>query len=163
MLHSGERQVAAELSGIRRDHRARYEWAARRLPPGSRVLDLACGVGYGARILAEADHLVLGVDRDPETIAFANRHYGHPRARFAVGNAIAPIIEPGFGAAVSFETIEHLADPLPMLAALRRAEIPLLLASVPNEETFPFQGYSFHHRHYSRADFAELLPARVTP
>ena len=49
-LHSGERQVSDTLEGIRADHRARYEWAAGRLA-GKKVVDAACGVGYGAKIL----------------------------------------------------------------------------------------------------------------
>lgn len=68
-LRNGERQVAPDVSGIRRDHVARYEFVAGRLVPGSRVLDLACGVGYGAHILAKAGHKVIAVDASPEAIA----------------------------------------------------------------------------------------------
>jgi predicted TPR repeat methyltransferase len=39
-------------------------WLARSLPPGSRVLDLGCGTGLpSARQLADAGHLVTGVDQ----------------------------------------------------------------------------------------------------
>jgi hypothetical protein len=51
-MRDGERQVAPTLEGIRRDHVARYEWAARRLK--GRVLDACCGIGYGTQILAKA-------------------------------------------------------------------------------------------------------------
>lgn len=164
-LGNGERQVAPGLSGIRRDHVARYEWAARVLKPGSNVIDVACGVGYGAHILAAAGHIVLAIDRDDEAIAYAKQHYAHPNIRFVAGTAEKLAVgRETFDAAVSFETIEHLASPEVLLGAFRAAKIPLLLASVPNETVFPFrceanrfQGWAHHHRHYTRGQFGSLL------
>ncbi len=46
------------------------EWVrrwARLVRPGGRVLDVACGGGRHARLLAELGYRVLGVDRDPGT------------------------------------------------------------------------------------------------
>jgi len=65
-MQEGERQVAPQLNGIRRDHVERYLWAARQLGASCRVVDFACGIGYGAKILAEAGHQVVGFDRDAE-------------------------------------------------------------------------------------------------
>jgi hypothetical protein len=158
VLHSGERQVAPNLSGIRRDHLARYEWAARMLPQGSRVLDVACGVGYGAFILARAGHIVTAVDNDAEAIAYAGEHYDHPNITRVQCDATALSFPAGveFDAAVCFETIEHLAEPMLLLRSLR-AHVKVLLASVPNETHFPYKGYTFHHRHYTKAEFEALL------
>ena len=60
----------AKLAG---PHLARYLWAGE-LVAGRRVLDVACGSGYGAVLLrhAGARH-VLGVDRDPAAIERADR------------------------------------------------------------------------------------------
>lgn len=156
MLESGERQVATDVSGIRRDHRARYEWAARLIKSGSRVLDLACGIGYGARILAEAGHSVTAVDCDEETIAFARQHYAHANVTYVCDDALTFAPSQKYDAVISFETIEHIADPLPLLRKLRDAA-PLLIASVPNEDKFPFRNYAFHHRHYRPYEFKELV------
>jgi hypothetical protein len=158
-MQEGERQVAPTLAGIRRDHVARYQWAAARLPAGSRVVDLACGVGYGSRILAEAGHLVLGIDQDAAAIDYAWQHYSHRRANFLPGDAGALSPRPrraDFSAAVCFETIEHVADPAPLLRTLHEAA-PLLIASVPNENVLPYRGYEFHHRHYTPGQFQALL------
>lgn len=160
-LNSGERQVAPKVEGIRADHVARYRWAASVLKPGSTVLDIGCGIGYGARILAEAGLKVYAVDVDRETIAYACEHYAHQNIQF-VACDVAGLDLPAADAAVCFEMIEHVADPLPMLRQLR-GKVITLLASVPNEEAMPFRGpghergYAFHHRHYTREQFERLL------
>lgn len=154
-LNDGERQVAPTPEGIRRDHTARYEFAARALPPGSRVIDLACGVGYGARILAEAGHTVLAVDKDKEAIAYAQEHYQHPRVTHLAA-AAGQFSMLQYDAAVCFETLEHLEDPENLLEEFSAKRL-LLIASVPNEEKFPYRNYTFHHRHYTRKEFGELL------
>lgn len=158
MLDSGERQVAPSIDGIRQDHVARYAWAKRHLAPKSRVLDVACGVGYGAWFLANAGHFVTAIDRDAEAIAYAKEHYDHPNIVWHCQDVdwLGGYDESAFHAVTCFETIEHLADPLPMLRDLRRLA-PRLLASVPNETHFPFRNYKFHHRHYTEQQFADLL------
>lgn len=155
MLRSGERQVATRREDIRADHVARYEWAAKTLPPNSYVIDAGCGIGYGAQILAEAGHKVFAIDVSIDTIVFARQHFDHPNIEWQPA-AIQGIYLPKADAVVCFEMIEHVADPGPILAEFRKAA-PRLLASVPNEEVFPWKGYAFHHRHYSKMDFEMLL------
>lgn len=156
MLESGERQVAPTVEGIRRDHVARYEWAAKRINQG-RAIDLACGIGYGTQILAKAGIKATGIDIDAEAIAYAEKHYQHKRAAFQQGDAERLTADLGkFDAAISFETIEHIEDPRPLLRALRESA-PTLIASVPNEEVFPWANYAFHFRHYTPKQFEDLL------
>lgn len=158
-LRNGERQVAPDVSGIRRDHVARYEFVAGRLAPFSHILDLACGVGYGAYILAKAGHTVTAVDASPEAIAYAREHYAHLGIKYvcATAETFAPRDNQRLDAVVSFETIEHLADPVSFLAKWA-AHARTLYASVPNETVFPHRGrVKFHHRHYTRAEFNGLL------
>jgi len=156
MLKSGERQVATRREDVREDHTARYDWAAKTLAPNSYVIDLGCGIGYGAKILADAGHRVFAIDTDVETIAHAQAHFAHENIEFLAAPAEA-IYLPKADAAVCFEVIEHLADPLPVLAKLCEAA-PILLASVPNEDVFPWRPeYAFHHRHYRQGEFRRLL------
>jgi hypothetical protein len=58
--------------------------------------------------------------------------------------------------------LTHLAEPLPVLQELAQAA-PVLLASVPNEDVFPWRPeYVFHHRHYTPGDFGGCSPKRVS-
>lgn len=158
-LLSGERQVAPTREGVRRDHVGRYRWAAERLLGiAHRVVDVACGVGYGTQLLAQRGFEVHGLDRDREALAYAREHYAHKNAFYRVVDAekVAPIGD--MDAAVCFETIEHIKDPEPMLRALAEST-DFLLASVPNEAVFPWKNYAFHYRHYTKDDFESLLNA----
>lgn len=163
-LLSGERQVTPNISEIRADHRNRYRWVRdNHIAPGDIVADFACGVGYGTRLLADMASGVYGFDIDDETLEYARANYAHPHIAFikADGNCPEPIVgETPYHLAVSFETIEHIQDPRPLLKALRSA--PRLIASVPNESVMPWQREdgattAFHFRHYTKTEFAELL------
>lgn len=161
MMKFGERQVAPTTAGIRRDHVARYQWAAKMLPAESRVIDFACGVGYGTRILADAGHKARGYDKDNEALSYAEHHYHGAGTLFLTEDGADPNPLPSVDAAVCFETIEHIEDPRPLLRALRQAA-PQLLASVPNETAFPYSPApgvttAYHFRHYTKAQFKNLL------
>lgn len=155
-MKHGERQVAPTLDGIRRDHAARYEWVAKHLKPESRVIDFACGVGYGAKILANAGHRVFAYDRDAEAVQYAETNYAHSAITYRIADANCPPRFQSCDAAVCFETIEHLKRPEILLSSLSQA-VPTLYASVPNEDEFPYMGYIHHYRHYRRAECDELL------
>ncbi len=155
-MNPGERQVAPARDGIRRDHVARYEFAAAQLA-GQRVLDAGCGVGYGSRILAESGCAVRAWDVDAEAIAYARDHYAHDKIEFLSLSAEAlPATGGQYDAAVCFEVIEHLWDPSRLLRHLHQSA-PVLLASVPNEEVFPYRNHAFHYRHYTSGEFQTLL------
>lgn len=160
-LHSGERQVTTEINEIRADHVARYEFVAGLLEPGDTVIDFACGIGYGSQIMSSVAQAVRGYDIDRETVEYAIQHYSNGATRFDVRNGEAPGDLPESDWGVSFETIEHIQDPRPLLLALRQS-CQRLVASVPNESVMPWQRAdgsttAFHFRHYTKAEFGELL------
>lgn len=162
MIVTGERQVAKDIRGIRRDHVARYEWAAKQLLShrvGSPILDLACGVGYGTQLLGKSGFEVYGVDQSSESIDYARHHYAHSNVaylRMSAENILDHSNDSAFGAVVCFEMIEHIENPLPILKALHQ-RTKRLLCSVPNQEVFPYIGQAFHFRHYTPGEFHQLL------
>jgi len=155
-MNYGERQVAPTLDGIRADHVARYRWAATHLPPGQTVIDIGCGVGYGSKILADEGFDVHAYDKENEAHDYACANYNAPNIWRYVADVSQAIPFADADAAVAFEIIEHLANPHPLLRHLAEL-VPTLLASVPNETVFPYANHAFHHRHYTRAQFEELL------
>jgi 2-polyprenyl-3-methyl-5-hydroxy-6-metoxy-1,4-benzoquinol methylase len=137
----------------------RYQLAARYA--SGRVLDAACGCGYGSKILMEAAQLVVGVDSSYEAIKWADEHFHGPY--FIQGKIEDEPWSGKFETVVSFETIEHIQDPREALQAMRRACVGTLLASVPNEERYPFDPAKYekdespHFRHYTPNGFENLL------
>lgn len=101
-----------------------------------RVLDLACGVGYGSFILrAHGAAEVLGVDLEPEAIRYAREHYCLPRLEFAQDDAhTCRFGDRSFDVMTSFETIEHLPQPREFLRNAAQLLVPggRLLVSAPN-------------------------------
>ncbi len=146
-------------------HLERYEFAARAARSG-RLLDLACGAGYGTRLLADrrADlRELVGVDVDAAAVDYAHRRYRGDLARLRYENADALRFEDagGFDTIVSLETIEHLpTPPAAFLARLRGLLRPggVLVVSAP---TTPSVDLNPHHRHdFSPRSFRALFRAQ---
>ncbi|MDO8541033.1 MAG: methyltransferase domain-containing protein [Opitutaceae bacterium] len=116
-------------------HVQRYAFATDRIV-GRRVLDLACGVGYGSYILAQgAGREVTGVDLSVEAVAYGRKHYQRPGLRIETGDALQwGAGEEVFDTVVSFETIEHLPDPAAFAVRLAAHVRPggRLIISAPN-------------------------------
>ena len=124
---TGERFVPGVAGEIAHEHWHRYAFA-RRFLGGKRVLDVACGEGYGSAWLAAVAQHVVGVDIDPAAIAHARAKYAScGNLRFEQGSATAlQLPERSIDVVVSFETIEHLAgeDQPRMLAECARVLRP---------------------------------------
>ncbi len=92
-----------------RRHEVVYEWVAARVA-GLRVVDMACGEGYGSQILARNGAAsVVGVDANPEAHDHARLRYTAPNLRFA-RDMVQTFDEP-CDAVVFLQTIEHVEDP----------------------------------------------------
>ena len=156
------RQVAPTLDGIREDHVERYRWAAGVLADqqGRTVLDLGCGVGYGAYLMAvEAGAKVAAVDRDRVAIEYAREHYAHDGVTF-YHRDIQDLSTGQLEMITAFEIIEHTPAALEVLALL---PVKVLVGSVPNELENPFvegRGNPEHYRHFTPGQITgELLKA----
>lgn len=125
----------AVSSHLVREHIKRYNFAAPQVT-GLKVLDLACGSGYGSFILAQEASEVLGMDLEAEAIAYCKLNHRRDNLTYQVGDAqnLGTISDNAFDAVVSFETIEHLPDYRAYLSEVRRVLRPagLFFVSTPD-------------------------------
>lgn len=163
MEFTGERMVP-EKADVRTfwEHIYRYRFALQ-FVRGRRVLDIACGEGYGAAALQQAGAASLtGVDVSAETCAHAARRYG---INTVVGDAQKiPLKDAAVDVVVSFETIEHLPHPELFLDECVRVLAPggKLIVSTPNREVYDALAPNnpYHFKEMNEAEFVALLKAR---
>jgi 2-polyprenyl-3-methyl-5-hydroxy-6-metoxy-1,4-benzoquinol methylase len=159
---TGERtlpDVPAENYWFRR-HLAVYEWIAARCS-GLDVVDMACGEGYGADVLARRAARVTGVDANPEAHEHARLKYTRPGVRL-VRDMVETYSEP-CDAVVFLQTIEHVQQPREVLLRFRDMLRPggVAYVSTPNLLTIappgsPKSGNPWHLREYRAEDFRAL-------
>ncbi len=97
------------------------DWA---LPPGTRVLDVACGPGRFLDDAASLGLAVVGIDGSPSMLQVARTHLGE-RAALVRGDAmVLPFASGSFDLVNCSGLIEYLPEPGPMLRELRRVVRP---------------------------------------
>ena len=162
---TGERtlpDVPAENYWFQR-HLVVYEWIAARVG-GERVVDMACGEGYGSDVLAGSAASVVGVDANPEAHEHARLRYVRPNLRFE-RDLVETFAEP-CDAVVFLQTIEHVADPGAILEHFKSmlASPGVAYVSTPNLLTLAPPGAEksenpWHLKEYRAAEFGELCRA----
>ncbi|KON87554.1 SAM-dependent methyltransferase [Sporosarcina globispora] len=116
--NTGERIIPEEMpitNGMLLEHLARYYFSL--YYAEGRVLDIACGTGYGSKIMAKAKKAeikeIIAVDLDEETLKYARQHHYHPLVKYVNANAEDETLPDQLGifdVITSFETLEHLAS-----------------------------------------------------
>jgi len=154
------------------EHVQRYEFAARRMRPGARVLDAGCGVGYGAAHLADRGAgSVVAVDLSDDAIRIARARFGRDGIHWVQDDchsleraaAYAP-----FDLVCNLENLEHLAHPERFLARVVALLAPdgWLVTSTPEQAGVNrLRGVRpgapsvnrFHAREYTEGEFRALL------
>jgi O-antigen biosynthesis protein len=119
---------------------------------GKRVLDLACGEGYGASLLAQTAHWVVGADIEATTLAHASVHHACSNIRYLKMNADHwPFLPASFDLIVSFETIEHLRSQGAFLRSVKEAITGrgMLILSTPRADgtSGDASGHNPYHQH----------------
>jgi SAM-dependent methyltransferase len=147
-------------------HLVVYEWIARWVG-GLKVVDMACGEGYGSDVLARHAAEVVGVDANPEAHEHARLRYRRDNLRF-VREMVETFAEP-CDAVVFLQTIEHVQDPNAVLARFRDLVAPAGAAfvSTPNVLTLAppgaeRSGNPWHVKEYRAPEFRELCEAHFT-
>jgi len=161
-----------------RRHLVVYEWIAERVA-GERVIDMACGEGYGSDVLARRAASVVGVDANPEAHEHARLRYRRENLRFA-RELVETFSEPA-DAVVFLQTIEHLSEPATALerfraltagepgaaGAQRGAGAGTVFVSTPNVLTLAPNGAErsgnpWHVHEYRADEFARLCRSRFS-
>jgi 2-polyprenyl-3-methyl-5-hydroxy-6-metoxy-1,4-benzoquinol methylase len=139
-------------------HLVVYEWIRRRVG-GLRVVDMACGEGYGSDVLSRSAASVVGVDANPEAHEHAKARYTRPGLRFE-RDMIQTFAEP-CDAIVFLQTIEHVPEPGELLEHFKRiGEVAYI--STPNVLTLAPKGAErsgnpWHVHEYRAEEFRALL------
>jgi SAM-dependent methyltransferase len=145
-----------------RRHLAVYEWIGARVL-GRRVLDMACGEGYGSEVLSRTSAAVVGVDANPQAHEHARLRYQRENLSFERG-LVETFGTPGsFDAVVFLQTIEHVQDPAAVLGHFRELLTPggVAYITTPNLLTLAPTGAEksdnpWHLKEYRADEFAAL-------
>jgi len=145
-------------------HLVVYRWIAERVR-GRRVVDLACGEGYGSAELARTAASVVGVDANPEA-------FEHAQAKYRQVTFERNMIELWTGdvdCVVFLQTIEHVPDPDGVLEHIRELIGPdgVAYISTPNVLTLAPKGEErsgnpWHVREYRPHEYRDLCSRHFT-
>ena len=149
-MNRTERMDALDTTGIfppdrQAFHRARYEFA---LPyvTNLEVADIACGLGYGCRILKQGGaKTVVGIDSCKDAVDYARAIHQPAGVRFECADATRTALPSlSMEMITCFETIEHVPNTTELLSEFARILKPpgQLIISSPND-----WGLTQHHCH----------------
>lgn len=135
------------------EHLRRYA-AIRRFCYG-KVLDFASGCGYGSYILSANPDVdaVVGVDKDPQAISWAQTEYGNEKISFNCVDIES--VNDKFDTLVSLEAIEHFSDTSLISRLAERCNIDNVIISYPNKKSTHFN--PFHEHDFSANQIVKLM------
>jgi SAM-dependent methyltransferase len=160
VIEADERLHNDPTSELWGEHRARYRFASQ-FADGARVLDVACGAGFGMQMLRAAGGCVLGIDLD--TSALSEARHVDPTSRLVRADAARlPLPDVCVDLVTSFETVEHVADAAALVRELQRVlrSGGRLVLSTPNRAFGPPElhtGNPFHVREFTAPELRDLL------
>lgn len=144
---------------------ARYSMV-RTLAKGKRVLDVACGEGYGSYLMAKywGAAQVTAVDISSEAIEAARHNFAADNITYevmAAGDLSQKFALGSFDLVISLETIEHLDNPEQFLHEIKKVctDDATIIISCPNDPAHYQDGQHsnpFHTRTYSAQQFFDM-------
>ncbi|HET7656809.1 MAG TPA: class I SAM-dependent methyltransferase [Bacillales bacterium] len=166
--NTGERiipDLMKPVNGMLLEHIARYYFSTPYIK--GRVLDISCGTGYGAQMVAKVCkkevERVVAVDNQPDVLEYARGRYHHPLIEWVEADALAPDLPERLGTfdtILSFETIEHLQDDKLFINHLQRMLNPggtLILSTPFGSGRGKPTNEPFHVHQLTQDEFADLF------
>ena len=156
----GEAQSADELA-IATLHIHSYAMVAELAGPGSRVLDVGFGEGFGSEAFHDAGTEYLGIELDPAVVDHANERYG-PYFHVYDGSTI-PFPDGAFDLVVMLQVIALVPEPAVVLREIARVLGPggQAVISTPNRIYRLADGQRPWNRHHYREYTADTLRSEL--
>ncbi|WP_117169972.1 class I SAM-dependent methyltransferase [Paraliobacillus sediminis] len=165
---TGERVILEKMkitNDLLIEHVARYHFALFFIK--GRVLDFACGTGFGTHIIAKKlkNEIteVIGLDISTDALEYAKHHYYHPKSSFFQADVTdSSLIERygEFDTIVSFETLEHIEAEENFLSNVYKLLKPggkLILSTPFGEGRDKPCGSPFHVHQLTPEEFEQLF------
>lgn len=120
-----------------------------------KVIDIACGVGYGSYLVSKNPDVtkVVGYDRAEKAIVQAKNNFLTEKTDFILGDPTT--IQGKFDFLMCLETIEHLPNPTVLKELVDRCEINEIVISFPNKKTTHYN--KFHLWDITQEDILRLF------
>jgi len=139
-------------------HRTAYRFV-RPFAAGRRVVEIGCGMGFGAKLLSEVAAEVLAIDSSASAIAAVRQSLDAANVTVRVGDAMT--LSPDdmrCDLLVALQVIEHLPAPETFAAMAAEATRPrgLCILSTPNALLSVGEN-PYHVREYTAPEFEALL------
>src|SRR5688572_23211379 len=86
---------------------SRYKFAAKMGSKNRSILELGCGEGIGATLLAESGASYTGIDLDDAAIISARKNFTNPKFHFIYDDFMGKTIG-AFQSVISLDVVEHI-------------------------------------------------------
>ena len=147
------------------DHVIRYWWASD-FCKNKKVLDCACGKGYGSYILSKKAAAVIGIDLNPTSLEIAGTSFQSvPNLQFKKQDIFnLQDLNQKFDLITAFEVIEHISPEATadFLSSLKKVLAPggMIIISTPNHDVVTKSGVSipaFHINNFKASELQQIL------
>ena len=161
---SSERQEINKVSPWWGEHLHRYEEILKSLSGNEKILDIACGSGFGTHLLsANSTGKVYGGDLSSDAINLCQKTWNRDNLSYEIMDGTQLKFEDNyFDVVVSFETIEHTPKFNEMIQELKRVVKPngTIYLSTPNIKVNSPSGIvtnPYHTQEWNTTEFDGIL------
>lgn len=142
---------------------ARYEFARKFVKNNYKILDAACGTGYGSNILSQKKGVYVDAyDISSEAIAYCKQNYAAPNINFHTGDVTKLKMKKKYDIITAMEIIEHLDDGVQFAKKIRSIlkNGGKFIVSTPNAkivENSNLPKSPYHEHEFELKEFKQVL------